>query len=32
MVGKLKDGDQIRQTNIRFRIMDDFEAYINALD
>ena len=32
MVGKLKVGDQIRQTNIRFRNMDDFEAYINAID
>ena len=32
MVGNLKVGDQIRQTNIRFRKMDDFEAYINAID
>ena len=32
MVGNLKVGDQIRQTNIRFRNMDDFEAYINAFD
>ena len=32
MVGNLKVGDQIRQTNIRFRNMDDFEAYINAID
>ena len=32
MVGNLKVGDQIRQTHIRFRIMDDFEAYINAID
>ena len=31
MVGNLKVGDQIRQTNIRFRNMDDFEAYINAI-
>ena len=32
MVGNLKVGDQIRQTNISFRNMDDFEAYINAID
>ena len=32
MVGNLKVGDQIRQTKIRFRNMDDFEAYINAID
>ena len=32
MVGNLKVGDQIRQTHIRFRNMDDFEAYINAID
>ena len=32
MVGNLKVGDQIRKTNIRFRNMDDFEAYINAID
>ena len=32
MVGNLKVDDQIRQTNIRFRNMDDFEAYINAID
>ena len=32
MVGILKVGDQIRQTNVRFRNMDDFEAYINATD
>ena len=25
-------GDQIRQTNIRFRNMDDFGSYINAID
>ena len=31
MVGNLKVGDQIRQTHIRFRNMDDFEAYINAI-
>ena len=32
MVGNLKVGDQIRQTNIRFKNMDDFEAYINSID
>ena len=32
MVGNLKVGDQIRQTDFRFRNMDDFEAYINAID
>ena len=32
MVGNLKVGDQIRETNITFRNMDDFEAYINAID
>ena len=32
MVRNLKVGDQIQQTNIRFRNMDDFEAYINAID
>ena len=32
MVGNLKIGDQIRQTHIRFRNMDDFEAYINSID
>ena len=32
MVGTLKVGDQIRQTHIRFRNMDDFESYINAID
>ena len=32
MVGKLKVGDQIRQTHVRFRNMDDFEAYINSID
>ena len=32
MVGNLKVGDQIRQTHIRFRNIDDFEAYINAID
>ena len=32
MVGNLKVGGQIRQTNVKFRNMDDFEAYINAID
>ena len=32
MDGNLKVGDQIRQTNIRFRNMDDFEDYINGID
>ena len=31
-VGNLKVGDQIRQTNIRFRNMDDFEIYIISID
>ena len=31
MIGNLKVGNQIRQTNIRFRNMDGFEAYINAI-
>ena len=32
MVGSLKVGDQIRQTHIRFRNMEEFEALINAID
>ena len=32
MVGNLKVGDQIRQTHVRFRNEDDFEAYINSID
>ena len=32
IVGNLKVGDQIRQTHFRFRNIDDFEAYINAID
>ena len=32
MVGYLKVGDQIRQTHIRLRNMDDSVAYINAID
>ena len=31
-VGNLKVGDQIRQTHVRFRNMNDFEAYINSID
>ena len=30
MVGNLKIGDQL--THVRFRNMDDFGAYINAID
>ena len=32
MVGNLKVGDKIRQNLIRFRLMDDIESYINAID
>ena len=32
MVGRLKVGDQIRQTHIRFRTFDDYESYINSID
>ena len=32
MVGKLSPCDQIRETHIRFRKMDDFESYVNAID
>ena len=32
MVGKLKVGDQIRQTHIRFRNIADYESYINAVN
>ena len=32
MVGTLLVGDQVRQTHVRFRNMDDFEAYINSID
>ena len=32
MAGNLKVGDQIRQTHIRIKNMDDFEAHINAID
>ena len=31
-VGNLKVGDRIRQTHVRFRNMDDFEAYINSIN
>ena len=31
-VGSLKVGDQIRQTHIRFREIDDYESYINSID
>ena len=31
-VGSLKIGDQIRQTHIRFRIITDYEAYINSIN
>ena len=32
MIGTLKVGDQIRQTHIRFGIINDYEAYINSID
>ena len=32
MVGNLIVGDQIRQTNFRFRNFGDFESYINSID
>ena len=32
MVGRLKIGDQIRDTHIRFRNVNDYEAYINKID
>ena len=32
MVGRLKIVDQTRETQIRFRNIDDFESYINATD
>ena len=32
MVGNLIVGDQIRQTHIRFRNMNDYEAFINSID
>ena len=32
MVGNVQIGDQIRQTHIRFRNIDDYEAYIKSID
>ena len=32
MVGNLKIGDQIRQTHIRFRNINDYEAYNKVID
>ena len=32
MVGKLSVGDQIRETQFRFRNITDYEANINAID
>ena len=32
MVERLSVGDQIRTTHIRFRIITDFEAFINSID
>ena len=32
MVGKILPGDQKRETHTRFRNMDDFESYVNAID
>ena len=32
MVGNLKVGDQIKQTHIRFRNINDYENYINAVN
>ena len=32
MVGNLKVGDLLRRTHIRFRNMNNFEAYINSID
>ena len=32
MVGRLKIGDNIRTTHIRFRIINDYEAYIKSID
>ena len=30
-IGILKSGDQVRQTHIRFRNVEDYEAYINSI-
>ena len=32
VVGKLSLGDQIRETQFRFRNMDDFKSSVNAID
>ena len=32
MVGRLEIADQTRETHLRFRNIDDFESYINAID
>ena len=32
MIGKLSTGDQIRETLFRFRKMDVFKSYVNAID
>ena len=32
MVGRLKIADKTRETHIRLRNIDDYEAYINAID
>ena len=32
MVGNIKIDDQIKQTHIRFRNINDYESYINAID
>ena len=32
MVGNLKVGDRIRETRIRFRNLNGYEAYINIID
>ena len=32
MVGRIKIADQTRETQIRFRNIDDVESYLNAID
>ena len=32
MIGSLKIGDQIQQTYIRFRNIDEFQSYFNSID
>ena len=32
MVARLKIADQTRETHIRFRNIDDFESYLNAIN